>query len=154
MKHSKSGLFLMEMIVCLLFFALSAAVCAQMFAKSHSISNTAINENHAVIAVSNLAECYYSEFGDLNSISGKFFDKNSEVIGDDTLRVYYDEAFQPTDKSGESCPYYSEIHLLDPENATFREGVISFFSREEKGGTVTTVPVYSLDVTVNIPNRK
>ena len=144
----------MEMIVCLLFFALSAAVCAQMFAKSHSISNTAINENHAVIAVSNLAECYYTEFGDLDSISGKYFKNNSSVIGADTLRVYYDEAFEPSDKAEQDCPYYSEIHLLDPDNATFREGVISFFSREEKSGTVTTTPVYSLDVTVNIPNRK
>ena len=59
----------MEMIVCILFFSLSAAVSAQMFAKSHIISQTAINENHAVIEVNNLAEAFYAENGNIAGIS-------------------------------------------------------------------------------------
>ena len=59
----------MEMIVCILFFSLSAAVSAQMFAKSHIISQTAINENHAVIEVNNVAEAFYAENGNIAGIS-------------------------------------------------------------------------------------
>ena len=143
----------MEMIVCLLFFALSASVCAQMFAKSHKISHTAINENHAVIAVSNIAECFYAEFGDTGSISEKFFDTSSSVADDGTLRVYYNEAFEPASPSAGEPPYYAELKIIGT-NENMREGVISFFSRSEKNGTVTIEPVYSLDVNVNIPNRK
>lgn len=142
----------MEMIVCLLFFALSAAVCAQMFAKSHKISHTAIDENHAVIAVSNIAECFYAEFGDANQISEKFFKQSSSVTEDGTLRVYYDEAFESsTDK--EDAPYFAELKIIGT-NENMCEGVISFFSRSVKEGKVTIEPVYSLDVTVNVPNRK
>ena len=143
----------MEMIVCLLFFALSASVCAQMFAKSHKISHTAIDENHAVIAVSNIAECFYTEFGDLENISQKFFRQNSSVKDSDTLRIYYDEAFEPASPGTEDAPYYAELKIIGT-NENMREGVISFFTRSEKEGKVTIEPVYSLDVNVNIPNRK
>ena len=142
----------MEMIVCLLLFALSAAVCAQMFAKSHKISHTAIDENHAVIAVSNIAECFYAEFGDTNQISEKFFKQNSAITDDGALRVYYDEAFESSSDK-ENAPYYAELKIIGT-NENLCEGVISFFSRTKKEGKITIEPVYSLDVTVNIPNRK
>ena len=142
----------MEMIVCLLFFALSAAVCAQMFAKSHKISHIAIDENHAVIAVSNIAECFYAEFGDTNQISEKFFKQNSAITDDGALRVYYDEAFESSSDK-ENAPYYAELKIIGT-NENLCEGVISFFSRTKKEGKITIEPVYSLDVTVNIPNRK
>ena len=40
-SNSRSGIFLMELIAAILFFALAASLCLEMFAKSHQISNEA-----------------------------------------------------------------------------------------------------------------
>lgn len=58
MKTSKSSLFLMELIIAILFFALASAVCIQLFVKSHLLGNTTAQENHALLLCQNLAEIY------------------------------------------------------------------------------------------------
>lgn len=58
MKSSKISLFLMELIIAILFFALASAVCIQLFVKSHLLGNTTIRENHALLMCQNLSEIY------------------------------------------------------------------------------------------------
>ena len=58
MKSSKVSLFLMELIIAILFFALASAVCIQLFVKSHLLGNTTIRENHALLMCQNLSEIY------------------------------------------------------------------------------------------------
>lgn len=58
MKTSKSSLFLMELIIAILFFALASAVCIQLFVKSHLLGNTTAEENHALLLCQNLSEIY------------------------------------------------------------------------------------------------
>lgn len=48
MKKSKSGLFLMEIMFSILFFAIGSAVCLQLFAKAHSLSRGASCLDEAV----------------------------------------------------------------------------------------------------------
>ncbi|MBR1860722.1 MAG: hypothetical protein IJ796_02520 [Lachnospiraceae bacterium] len=148
MKHSKSGLFLMEMIVCLLFFSLSAAVCAQMFAKSHTISKTAIQENHAVIEVNNLAECFYAEHGNVNTISHKLYEDNT-LLARDLLGVYFDENFNQVSPSSESVRYEAQLSVTDSETVGMKDGVISFYEFTADG----TRLIYSLSVTVDDPHK-
>ncbi len=59
MKHSKSSLFLMEFIVALFFFTMACAVCVQLYTKCFRISHLSVNQNHACIWASNLAELWY-----------------------------------------------------------------------------------------------
>ena len=48
MEKNKSNLFLMELMICILFFALASAVCIQMFAKAGRLSQSSVDESHAV----------------------------------------------------------------------------------------------------------
>lgn len=55
-SNTRSGLFLMELIIAILFFSLAGAVCLRMFAKSHELSIGADALNHAVNKASDMAE--------------------------------------------------------------------------------------------------
>lgn len=72
MKHSKSSLFLMEMIIALLFFALSSTVCIRLFVKSHILSTQTSNLNYAVTQAQNLAECFMGLEGDMVKLQALF----------------------------------------------------------------------------------
>lgn len=59
MKHSsnnRSGLFLLEIVIAILFFAIVSAVCLRAFAKSHTLSQQASDTNHAISNMENVAE--------------------------------------------------------------------------------------------------
>lgn len=58
-KKSKSALFLIELIIAILFFALSSAVCAQLFAKAHLISQKSTDVTMAVNRAQTAAEEFY-----------------------------------------------------------------------------------------------
>ena len=54
--HSRSGIFLMEIIIAILFFALVSAVCLQIFVKAHGMSSRTAELNLAVSLTSSMAE--------------------------------------------------------------------------------------------------
>lgn len=58
MKSSKSSLFLMELIIAILFFALASAVCIQLFVKAHLLGETTTEENKALLMCQNFSEIY------------------------------------------------------------------------------------------------
>ena len=58
MKSSKSSLFLMELIIAILFFALASAVCIQLFVKAHLLGKTTTEENKALLMCQNFSEIY------------------------------------------------------------------------------------------------
>ncbi|MBR6309116.1 MAG: hypothetical protein IKR39_10975 [Lachnospiraceae bacterium] len=63
MQKSKSALFLMELIIVILFFALTSAVCMRVFIKAHDVAHDTESANYAVLWADNAAECFY-EFGE------------------------------------------------------------------------------------------
>lgn len=93
MKHSKSALFLMEMIISILFFSLASAVCIQIFAKAHTLSRRTVNQNHAVTQAQNLAECFLALDGDLQQIVELYgacsMDASNKIL------VYFDNSWAP-----------------------------------------------------------
>ncbi|MBR5761685.1 MAG: hypothetical protein IKZ39_03000 [Lachnospiraceae bacterium] len=66
MPKSKSALFLMELIIVILFFALTSAVCMRVFIKAHDVAHETESANYAVLWADNAAECFY-EFGGAGS---------------------------------------------------------------------------------------
>lgn len=81
-KSSKSGLFLMELILSILFFSLSSAICIQLFVKSHLISQQSLDLNHALEDCQNVAEAFYGCNGDIDEMMLLFdhsFQKNPDV---------------------------------------------------------------------------
>lgn len=109
--HSKSGLFLMELIIVILFFSLASTVCIQMFAKSHLISEETVNKNEAVLAAQNLAESWYAAGGDLTAMSAVFPDAS---VTDDRLVLSYDSSWNLCD---DASAVYTAVLTNSSEDA-------------------------------------
>ena len=99
--RSKTSLFLMELIIATLFFALSSTVCIQMFIKGHQISDANEARNHAMLCAQSLMEAYEAYDGDLAFTATLY--ENAD-LDNATLTVYYTDSWQ----------------LISSENATYQ----------------------------------
>lgn len=127
MRHSRSSLFLMEMIIAILFFSLASAVCIQLFAKSHLLNDRTVNQNHAVVQAQNLAESYLALEGDLEQIA-PLFDQTILDSANSTLTLFFDSEWNP-----------STI-----ENAAF-QAMLTGFPVNDDGLITADITVYKLD---------
>lgn len=91
-KSSKSGLFLMELILSILIFSLAATVCVQMFVKGHSLSEESVRLNHGVIWCQGLADSFYGCDGDLKEMN-QYLDNSVLSDNESRLCIFYDEDF-------------------------------------------------------------
>ena len=62
--HSKSSLFLIELIVSLCFFSLASVVCVRLFVYAHKVSTDSRRETLAIQMSQNAAECFIAADGD------------------------------------------------------------------------------------------
>ena len=62
--HSKSSLFLIELIVSLCFFSLASVVCVRLFVYAHKVSTESRRETLAIQMSQNAAECFVAADGD------------------------------------------------------------------------------------------
>lgn len=94
---SRTGLFLMELILAVLFFALAGSVCIQLFVKSHVISARSVELNNSVLWAQNISEAFYGCNGDVDKMA-TLFEGCSYSISDDGSTffvLYFDENFEP-----------------------------------------------------------
>lgn len=105
--RSKSGLFLIELIVVILIFSLSAATCLRLFFQSRQIAAESKNLSYASLAVQSTADCYKSSGGDIEKVA--------EMLGgsivNDQLYLYYDADWSRAEDDG-AAPYYVRIQEL------------------------------------------
>lgn len=88
----RSTLFLMELMMAILLFSLAAAVCVQVFVKSHTLEKESTELSHAVFASASVAEIFRSSDDYENFLLTEFPDSISE---DGVHLIYYDENFSP-----------------------------------------------------------
>lgn len=93
---SKSGLFLLELILVIGLFALSGAVCLQMFAYASVTAQNAENLTQATLVARSGAACYQATQGDEEDMA----DILSGIVTEEGLVVYYDQGWQPTQQEG------------------------------------------------------
>ena len=90
-RTSKSGLFLMELILTILFFAITSAVCVNLFANAHLTSVAGKDLNKAVVEVQTAAEMVKHTKGDVERLT--------ELLGavrqDHGITVFYNQDWQP-----------------------------------------------------------
>lgn len=112
---SKSSLFLMELIMSILFFCLAAAVCVQMFVKSHTLSETSLTLNHSIVWAESLSDAFYACEGNLEAMSEIFdvpvFDRDAQ-----TIALCYDRDFNPVSSKDEAT-YVAEAVLIEEESS-------------------------------------
>ena len=146
----KTGLFLMELIIAILFFSLAAAICIQLFVKSHMISERSIALNHSILLAQNTAEIFYATNGDpekMASLLGCGESSGTAAIADSdnasTLTLFYTDKFDCLDLAEAASAVFQQTISLyadsDPALITCHI-VIS----ELSSGDV----IYSLDTTL------
>lgn len=146
----KTGLFLMELIIAILFFSLAAAICIQLFVKSHMISERSIALNHSILLAQNTAEIFYATNGDpekMASLLGCGESSGTAAITDSdnasTLTLFYTDKFDCQDPAEAASAVFQQTISLyadsDPALITCHI-VIS----ELSSGDV----IYSLDTTL------
>jgi hypothetical protein len=93
--NSRPALFLTEMIVAILIFALCMGVCGGMFVRSFTASSKSTNLNNAVFMAESLAEAFRS-YDDLQEMAEKF----GGFLSDDmqALTLYYDKGWSYSDQ--------------------------------------------------------
>ena len=67
-RHSRSGLFLIELMICILFFSITAGICIQFFVKSHNMSQDAKNLYQAQQEAASMAEILEKDIDSLDNI--------------------------------------------------------------------------------------
>ena len=84
-NSSKSGIFLMELILSILFFSIAAAVCVKLFVTSHQLSDQSVNLNHAVAMAESIAEAFYGCNGNAGELEALFPDARMDQIDEQTI---------------------------------------------------------------------
>lgn len=124
--HSKAPLALMEQILMLLVFALSAALCLQVFALSGKISHGMEDRAFAVTEVRNAVESI--------KISGGDFEKHAELFGgtaeDGNWKAFYDEDWKAV--SEKEAVYIVEAVSLETENSLLGAAEVCAFEKNGK----------------------
>lgn len=148
MKHSKSALFLMELIIAILFFSLASTVCIQLFSKAHLLSKQTVAENHAVIQAQNLAECYLATEGDMLQMKELF--PAALDTPDDRITLAFDENWKEC-KVSDSC-YTACLMSYPAQDGLISADIVIKVSDDNTGAD--TLPIYSLTITHHIPERR
>ncbi len=112
MKHSQSSLFLMELIIAILFFSLASTVCIQLFSKAHLLSQTTVEENHAVIEAQNMAELFLACDGELTQMAD-YASLPEYISSKDTVTLYFDGDWNVC--SPESAAYVASLRIQDTD---------------------------------------
>ncbi|MBR1642272.1 MAG: hypothetical protein IJ683_08130 [Butyrivibrio sp.] len=108
-RSSQLSLFLMELIVAIMFFSLSAAVCVRLFASAHILAEKTGNLESAIMWTQNLSEVYVSKNGDLEQIASLYTDaylsKSSEDDTTSSLILIFDKDWEPMEKGLSDAAY-------------------------------------------------
>lgn len=152
---SRTGLFLMELIIAVLFFALAGAICVQLFVQAHIVSSKSVALNHGVLWAQNTAEAFYGCNGNVTEMTELFENSSCQKLDDSTIFcLYFDEDFNPV-----SQPLYiSSIHYYYMLTADIRQEndlLTCHISVESIDETEETV--YEIDISLfpdkEVPNE-
>ena len=152
MKHSKSSLFLMELIIALLFFSVSSTVCIRLFVKAHALSAETVDQNYAINYAQNMAELFTGCDGDLQAMQALL--SGSMLSQDGNYLVLIENGYHILlARSGDLSPgSMVSADIVVGRAVTFQEtiseDVTSLFSDEQEE------PYYSLHVDLHIHRVK
>ncbi|MDE6064524.1 MAG: hypothetical protein K2G20_08090, partial [Lachnospiraceae bacterium] len=156
MKASRSSLFLIELTISILFFALASAACIQLFVKAHLLDQNTQEINQTVIWSQNLAELWNASDADMllvyNCLCEQYgskqngfymnndgdaiffyFDENWEFSDNVTTRIVYHIDFADNGYNAETGLHTAEITFI--QNIFDRDGNLSHYE------TLYTLPL-------------
>ena len=144
-NSSKSGIFLMELILSILFFSIAAAVCVKLFVTAHRLSDQSVNLNHAVSMAESIAEAFYGCNGNAGELEALFPDAGMNQTDEQTMLTINNAdqdlgAFVKINASGELTTCEIRDGMLRQVTASQEQGTefdsvydlqLTLFPREE-----------------------
>lgn len=150
MNASKSGSFLMELILSILFFSVASAVCIQLFAKAHLLDQKTGYQNQAVIWAENLASLWQAENGDLSlvrdTLCADYAAAPGSVVLSDSgslLLVYLDKDGMPTPDAEQSAAYVQLSNKTEEAQFHMLAAELCFYAGQE--------PFYEITLMQHLP---
>jgi hypothetical protein len=130
-KKTGSSLFLTELVIAILFFAVAATVCLQIIVRSHILTRDSKELNTAVSACSSISELVSGagSFEDACRLIQEVFPTAEEEPEETSFTLYYDKNGQMTD-SGE-CENIQDIKLSHDENFIYCSQKFTDSSKDE-----------------------
>ncbi len=117
-NSSKTGLFLMELILAVLLFAISGAICIQLFVNSHIISQKSVDLNHSILWAQNVAETFYACNGNVAEMSALFTDCSYDSdTSSEQLTLLFDKNFNSVSNQEENLCSYLLSATIYPDDA-------------------------------------
>ena len=107
-KRSKSSLFLMELIIVLMFFALSAAICMKVFSSAKVKTELSRDMTNASFAAESIAEAWKADKLDGTDFTSIYPDATEH---DGVITVFYDKDWTLEEK------YQGAYHATIEEHA-------------------------------------
>lgn len=92
MNSRRASLFLIEQLLALVFFALAAAVCMQLFVSARQLSDADLARDQALAPAQDAAEVYKACGGDLAAAAAALAQAEADANG---LTQYFDAAWRP-----------------------------------------------------------
>lgn len=154
---SRAGLFLMELIISILFFSLTGAVCVRLFVNAHIVSRDSVELNHALEWTQNVAEVFYGLDGNREEMIQQFenvcLDGNEK--GDEVFYLLFDSEFAPLALTEEQrMGKLSDIdydYLITVEFSNEKELLLCHIQTNKAGEETEALeqePVYELSVSL------
>ena len=136
-RHPKSSLFLMEIMINILFFAVLVTICLQLFFKAHNLSEDTSVMHRAVTTCTSIAEVYQSNHDGNEVVMTVYPDA---IALNSTILIYFDDAYQPCSEA--MSTYRAVLEHGNPPDAN-----ITFYAQDS--GEV----IYSLAVSSYTPRN-
>lgn len=155
MKHSRSGLFLMELIISILFFSVAGAVCIQLFVKSHNISRDTVDQNNAIVHAQNLANVWLSADGDL-TLSADSLEHAVLLPEENCIRLLFDSDWEPLDDiSDDSICYVAEL-VGEPSQSSdgLLHATVTVLRKPVRSDSSEPDVIFSLELSHHIAERR
>lgn len=150
-NNSKTSLFLMELIIVILFFSISAVVCVQLFVNAYSTNESTKMTAQGTVIVQNMAEQFLGCDGDLDAVRG-LYGAGSSLRGGDSeamVSVGFDEAWNEV--SADASPVYIASISVADETGTPYAGDNAV---EEGAMEIATVEVYEISTGTCIASQE
>ena len=138
-SRSRSTLFLMEQLIVVAIFAISAAACVRILAASYFTATESNDLSNAIHAAESAAESYKAVMGDINKTAEILNGNAVSIEGRDAVIVYYDKDWRV---SGHSDANFA-LRLVESSSANKPAGLMSGELTVEKltGEEIIAFPV-------------
>lgn len=154
-NHKRSGIFLLEIMIAILFFALTSAVCLRSFVKAHTLSTQAAETEQALSRLEDVAELLNaidaSDLKDEKAFSEKiktefpvcemngrnaviYYDTNWKVCQPE--KAFYQIQLQTTDTEDSMCNFQIRALRLAEDTSSISS---SKFSAKQTGRAASEI---------------